>query len=79
MRAARELLGNALSTMLFGLTPPDAWTYATLTATLIIVSTVASAVPSHRVTRVDPVHADLRHLIGIGGHVYEAHELPNGM
>jgi putative ABC transport system permease protein len=55
--AGAAVLTRSLSTMLFGLTPLDAWTYAAVAATLIVVAAIASAVPARRATQVDPVVA----------------------
>jgi predicted permease len=55
--AGAAVLTRSLSTMLFGLTPLDAGTYAGVTAALVAVAAFASAGPARRATRVDPVVA----------------------
>ena len=49
-----------LSTMLFGVTPRDPWTFITVSITFAVMTTVAAFVPARRATAVDPVLA-LRH------------------
>ena len=55
--AGAALLTRSLSTMLFGLSPLDAATYAGVAVLLIVVATLASAIPARRATRVDPMVA----------------------
>jgi putative ABC transport system permease protein len=55
--AGAAVLTRSLSTMLFGLSPLDAGTYAAVTVGLIAVAALASAVPARRATSVDPVVA----------------------
>ena len=48
---------QALSSLLFGVTPRDLTTFAVAATLLIVTAIVACLVPSHRATRVDPVVA----------------------
>ena len=43
--------------ILYGVSPGDMWTFATVTSLLIGVAFVASLVPAYRATRVDPLTA----------------------
>ncbi len=49
--------GRAIETLLFGVTPTDPSTYATITALLIAVALLASYLPARRATRIDPMTA----------------------
>ena len=49
-----------LSTMLFGVTPRDPWTFTSVLIIFAAVTTLAAFVPARRATAVDPVLA-LRH------------------
>ena len=53
-------LTRFLTVLLFEVTPTDAATYAIVSALIVLVSTLASLIPSLRATRVDPLTA-LRH------------------
>jgi putative ABC transport system permease protein len=46
---------RVLSTILFGVSPTDALTYACIASMLLIVAVAASAVPARRAARVDPM------------------------
>ena len=48
---------RALASLLFGITPGDLTTFAVAATLLIVTAIIASLVPSHRATRVDPVVA----------------------
>jgi ABC-type antimicrobial peptide transport system permease subunit len=48
---------TALQSMLFGVTPTDAPTYAGVFTVLAAASLVACYVPAHRAARIDPMHA----------------------
>jgi putative ABC transport system permease protein len=50
-------MARYLSTMLFGLTALDVSTYVGVAFALLVVAALASLVPAHRVTTVDPVIA----------------------
>jgi ABC-type antimicrobial peptide transport system permease subunit len=50
-------LGQAMTSMLYGVTPFDVRVYATVTLALAVVVAVAAAVPARRATRVDPLIA----------------------
>ena len=47
----------ALRSMLFGITPTDARTYAGVFALLAAASLVACYLPAHRAARIDPMQA----------------------
>jgi putative ABC transport system permease protein len=51
------LLTRFLSKMLFGITPTDPFTFASISAVLVLVALLASYVPARRATRVDPLIA----------------------
>ena len=53
--AGAILASRTLVTLLFGVTPLDAATYAGVIALLAVVSALACAVPAWRAARVDPV------------------------
>jgi predicted permease len=50
-------LALASASVLFGVTPEDPWTYAGVTATVLLVAVVAVWVPATRAMRVNPVTA----------------------
>ncbi|HYC32515.1 MAG TPA: FtsX-like permease family protein, partial [Gemmatimonadales bacterium] len=49
------LLSRALASQLYGITPGDPTTYATVAAILAAVALAASWLPARRATRVDPM------------------------
>ena len=51
---------RALQGLLFGVTPLDTTTFAGVGLMFLVVAVLASLLPAHRATRVDPVVA-LRH------------------
>jgi putative ABC transport system permease protein len=55
--AAAFLLTRSMGTLLYGVTPTDASTFALVAGGLIVVAVAASYFPARRATRVDPVHA----------------------
>jgi ABC-type antimicrobial peptide transport system permease subunit len=55
--AAGQLLTRLMSTLLFGVTPSDAFTFAGVAALLLLVALLACAIPARRAMRVDPVIA----------------------
>ncbi len=55
--ASALLLGESLRPLLFGVTPHDATTLASLVATLLLVCAAASLLAAWRATRIDPVTA----------------------
>jgi len=46
-----------MTSLLFGIAPLDATTYAAVAMLLLMVAALASYVPAHRATGVDPVKA----------------------
>ncbi|HSL20468.1 MAG TPA: ABC transporter permease [Vicinamibacterales bacterium] len=55
--AAALLLGRAVSSLLYGVTPADPASFAGGAAVLLVVAVVASYIPARRATSVDPVIA----------------------
>jgi predicted permease len=51
------VLVKYLSTLLYGVTVYDAWSYAVVVAVLLGAATIACAVPARRAARVDPLQA----------------------
>jgi predicted permease len=51
------LLTRMMTTLLFGVTPTDAVTYATVALGLIVVALIACCIPARRATKVDPLVA----------------------
>ena len=49
------MITRLLSGMLYGIRPSDMVTFATVTALLVLVSLIASAVPAYRAARLDPM------------------------
>ena len=52
---AAYALAQSIQTLLFGITPQDPMTYAGVAALLIVVATMACAVPALRAARLDPL------------------------
>jgi predicted permease len=55
--AGALLLTRMMTTLLFGVTPTDAVTYATVALGLIVVALIACCIPARRATKVDPLVA----------------------
>ena len=55
--AGALLLTRMMTTLLFGVTPTDAVTYATVALVLIAVALIACCIPARRATKVDPLVA----------------------
>jgi putative ABC transport system permease protein len=53
-------LTRLISTLLYGVTPTDAFTFGSVSALLVLVALFACWLPARRASRVDPIHA-LRH------------------
>ena len=54
---ASYALGRSISSLLFGVAATDPFTFVATTTLLLAVATLASIVPAHRATRVDPIVA----------------------
>jgi ABC-type antimicrobial peptide transport system permease subunit len=50
-------LSRVLTTLLFGVTPLDVWTFGSVLLVLLAVATLATLLPSFRAARIDPVKA----------------------
>ena len=50
-------LRNVMASLLFGVSAADPWTFTAVSALLLAVALLASALPAYRATRVDPVVA----------------------
>jgi putative ABC transport system permease protein len=50
-------IARAVSTMLYGVEPGDPVTFGAVAAVLAMVAMLASSIPAHRATRVDPAIA----------------------
>ena len=55
--AASYALARSISSLLFGVAASDPMTFVVTTSILLAVATLASIVPAHRATRVDPIVA----------------------
>jgi predicted permease len=53
--AGAAALSRFLSTVLFGVTPLDPWTYASMAAILLVTAAVASWLPAQNAARTDPL------------------------
>ncbi len=51
------ILGRAVSSLLFGLTPTDPWTIASAVLFLLAAATIAAYLPARRASRLDPLVA----------------------
>ncbi|HXD72238.1 MAG TPA: ABC transporter permease [Vicinamibacterales bacterium] len=54
---AAGALSRLLTTLVFGITPHDAVTFAAGAAVIVLVALLASVIPGHRATRIDPLQA----------------------
>jgi len=50
-------LTRLMTTLLFGVTPTDTVTYATVALGLVLVALIACCIPARRATKVDPLVA----------------------
>ena len=50
-------LARVMASQLFGISPTDPLTYATVTGTLVVTALLASWLPARRASRVDPIEA----------------------
>ena len=55
--AAAAALGRVLATLVFGVTPRDAATFAAVSVVVLAVGVLASLIPAWRATQVDPLQA----------------------
>ena len=55
--AGAAIVTRYLSSLLFGVQPIDAFTFAAVALALVLVALVASLIPARRATRVDPLTA----------------------
>lgn len=51
------LLARAISGLIFGVTPLDFWTYASVCGLLLLTAAAASGIPAWRASRIDPLEA----------------------
>jgi putative ABC transport system permease protein len=51
------LLTRLMRTLLFGISPGDAMTFASVAAFLLLITIAACTIPARRATRVDPIVA----------------------
>ena len=51
------MLTRFLTTLLFGVTPTDRFTFVVVSVIFFVIATVASLIPALRATRVDPLVA----------------------
>jgi predicted permease len=58
--AASLATTRVLRSLLYGISPTDAWTFASVVTTLLLVALLASVLPARRALRIDPTRA-LRH------------------
>ncbi len=48
-------IARSMASLLYGVSPTDPWTYASVAALLLVIALAASAWPAWRATRVDPI------------------------
>jgi ABC-type antimicrobial peptide transport system permease subunit len=51
--AAALLLGRTMSSLLYGVSATDPWTFAAMTGLLLIVAALAGSIPARRISRTD--------------------------
>jgi putative ABC transport system permease protein len=49
------IFARAVANMIYGVSPRDAWTYASVSLLLGLIALLATLVPAWRATRVDPM------------------------
>jgi putative ABC transport system permease protein len=55
--ASAAALSQAMTSLVFGITPRDMVTFVSGAAVIVVVGLLASALPGHRATRIDPLQA----------------------
>ncbi len=50
-------VSRTLASLLFGVSPADPWSYVGVSGLLVVVALIASSLPAHRASRVDPAEA----------------------
>jgi ABC-type antimicrobial peptide transport system permease subunit len=58
---ASFMVSKRMGSMLFGIQPTDALTFAAMAAILLTVAALAAFVPARRASSTDPLRASIRH------------------